>query len=88
VDLVLTIREGARTVAGLVNIQGNFLTKDKIVRRLVRMQPGRVLDGREIERSQDRIRATQLFNDVRITVQRPRPEDQDALDTEPPSVAA
>jgi outer membrane protein insertion porin family len=88
VDLVLTIREGPRTVAGLVNIQGNFLTKDKIVRRLVRMQPGRVLDGRELERSQDRIRATQLFNDVRITVQRPRPEDQDALDTERPQPPA
>jgi outer membrane protein insertion porin family len=83
VDLLLEIREGPRTVAGLVNIQGNFLTKDKVVRRLVRMQPGRVLDGRELQRSEDRVRATRLFNDVRITVQRPRPEDQDALDTEP-----
>lgn len=82
VDLVLGIREGRRTVAGLVNIQGNFLTKDKIVRRLVRIQPGRVLDGREIERSTERVKGTQLFNDVRITVQRPRAEDQDAVDTE------
>ena len=80
VDLVLAIREGPRTVAGLVNIQGNFLTKDKVVRRLVRIQPGRVLDGREIERSSDRVKATQLFNDVRVTVQRPRPDEQDLLD--------
>jgi len=78
VDLLLSVREGARTVAGLVSIQGNFLTKDKVVRRLVRIQPGRVLDGRELERSKQRVRATQLFNDVRITVQRPRPEEQDA----------
>jgi outer membrane protein insertion porin family len=84
VDLVLAIREGPRTVAGLVNIQGNFLTKDKVVRRLVRIQPGRVLDGREVERSSDRVKATQLFNDVRVTVQRPRAEEQDLLD-DPPS---
>ena len=80
VDLVLSIREGPRTIAGLVNIQGNFLTKDKVVRRLVRIQPGRVLDGRELERSRERVQATQLFNDVRITVQRPREDEQDALD--------
>ncbi len=83
VDLVLSIREGPRTIAGLVNIQGNFLTKDKIVRRLVRMQPGRVLDGRELDRSKDRVNATQLFNEVRVTVQRPRADEQDALDTKP-----
>lgn len=81
VDLVMTIREGPRTVAGLVNIQGNFLTKDKVIRRLVRIQPGRVLDGREIDQATERLKATQLFNDVRITVQRALPDEQDALDT-------
>lgn len=81
VDLLMGVREGSRTIAGLVNIQGNFLTKDKIIRRLVRIQPGRVLDGRELERSKDRVKATQLFNDVRITVQRPNPREQDSLDT-------
>ena len=81
VDLVLTIREGARTIAGIVNIQGNFLTKDKVIRRLVRIQPGRVLDARELELSKLRVKASQIFNDVRITVQRPDPREQDALDT-------
>ena len=81
VDLVLSIREGPRTIAGLVNIQGNFLTKDKVVRRLVRIQPGRVLDARELELSKTRVKASQIFNDVRITVQRPDPREQDALDT-------
>jgi outer membrane protein insertion porin family len=81
VDLLLSVREGSRTVAGLVNVQGNFLTKDKIIRRLVRIQPGRVLDGRELDASKKRVLQTQLFNDVRITVQRPNPAEQDALDT-------
>jgi len=81
VDLLVSIREGPRTITGLVNVQGNFLTKDKVIRRLVRIQPGRVLDGREIDNSERRVRSSQLFNDVRITVQRARPEEQDALDT-------
>jgi outer membrane protein assembly factor BamA len=79
VDLVLSIREGPRTVAGLVVVQGNFLTKDKVIRRLVRIPPGRPIDGREIEESAARLRRSQLFNDVRITAQRPRPGDEDPL---------
>ncbi len=84
VDLVLTVREGRRTIAGLVNIQGNFLTKDKVVRRLVRIQPGRTLDGRELENARKRIQASQLFNDARVTVQRPRDDEQDALELADP----
>ena len=80
VDLVLSIREGPRTITGLVNVQGNFLTKDKIIRRLVRIQPGRVLDGRELDRSEARVKGSQIFNEVRITVQRANPAEQDALD--------
>jgi outer membrane protein insertion porin family len=71
VDLVLSIREGRRSIAGLVLVQGNFITRDKVVRRLVRIQPGRPLDGRELELSKIRVKATTLFNDVRITAQRP-----------------
>lgn len=84
VDLVLSVREGRRTIAGLVNIQGNFLTKDKVVRRLVRIQPGRTLDGRELENARRRVQASQLFNDVRVTVQRPRDDEQDALELTDP----
>lgn len=79
VDLILGVREGPRTVAGLILIQGNFLTRDKVVRRLVRMQPGRPLDGRELAKSRERIEKTNIFNDVRITAQRPRPGEEDPL---------
>jgi len=71
VDLSISIREGRRSVAGLVLVQGNFITRDKVIRRLVRIQPGRPLDGRELEFSRLRVRGTQLFNDVRVTAQRP-----------------
>jgi len=73
VDLLLTIFEGEPAVTGLVLVQGNLLTKDKVVRRLVRIRPGRPLDGRELELAEERIRRTNLFNDVRATIQEPRP---------------
>jgi outer membrane protein insertion porin family len=70
VDLLLGISEGKPVTTGLVKIQGNFLTKDKVIRRLIRVESGRPLDGREIELSKLRLDATQLFGDVRVTVQR------------------
>ena len=82
VDLLLGISEGTSVNAGLVRIQGNFLTKDKVIRRLVRIEPGRPLDGREIELSKLRIEASQLFNNVRVTVQQPeggQPNTRDIL---------
>ncbi|TVQ53359.1 MAG: outer membrane protein assembly factor BamA [Phycisphaerales bacterium] len=80
VDLLLVIDEGQRATTGMVNIQGNFLTKDKVIRRQVRLQPGRPLDSTEIARSTRRLRDTRLFNDVRITVQEPRDEDEEVRD--------
>jgi len=71
VDLLLTIFEGEPAVTGLVLVQGNLLTKDKVVRRLIRIRPGRPLDGRELELAEERIRRTNLFNDVRATIQEP-----------------
>ena len=82
VDMLLGISEGTPVQAGLVKIQGNFITKDKVIRRLVRIEPGRPLDGREVELGKLRIQAANLFGDVRVTVQNPEganPEDRDVL---------
>ncbi len=83
VDLLLEIDEGQRSMVGLVEITGNFLTLDRIIRRELRgLQPGRPFDAREIERSAERIRATRLFTDVNITLRDPdpaRPEYRDVL---------
>ena len=73
VDMLLSISEGDMVTTGLVKVQGNFITKDKVIRRLVRIEPGRPLDGREIGLAQLRLQATQLFGNVRVTVQDPEP---------------
>ena len=74
VDMLVNITEGDRFETGLVQIQGNFITRDKIIRRMVRFQPGRPMDGREIELTQIRLKSTNLFNDIRVT---PQEEDPD-----------
>ena len=80
VDLLLTINEGEPFLTGLIQIQGNFLTKDKVIRRLIRVLPGRPLDGMLVERAENQIKATRLFNDVRVAIQQPTPEAPDTRD--------
>lgn len=76
VDLLVEVREGRFTKTGLVRIQGNFLTKDSVIRRDLRFQPGRPLDAREIVDGEERLKATRLFGEpVRIAVQEPSADD-------------
>jgi outer membrane protein insertion porin family len=83
VDLLLRIDEGRRYKVGLVDIKGNFLTKDKVIRREIRgLAPGRPLDARGLQHSVRRIRARRLFSEVRASVEEPdpeRPEYRDVL---------
>ena len=82
VDLLFVISEGSRYRVGLIDIQGNFLTKDKVIRRKVKLDPGRPFDATQILSSRQRIRDTRLFSDVRITVQEDTldaPDQRDVL---------
>ncbi|MFO0007533.1 MAG: POTRA domain-containing protein, partial [bacterium] len=80
VDLLLSVREGEAYVAGLVHIQGNVVTQDKVIRRLVRFQPGRPMDGRELKNTEQRLEATQIFREPRITPQAPAAEEPGVRD--------
>ena len=76
VDVIFEILEGQQYRVGEVQVQGNFLSRDKIVRReLINVTPGRPFDTREIELSEDRLERTRLFNQARITVQREDPDE-------------
>ena len=69
VDLIVMVREATPVIAGLVRIQGNYITKDNVVRRRIRIQPGRPLDGHELEISKERLEGSQLFNAAMVTPQ-------------------
>ena len=74
VNVIIEVSEGGIADVGLININGNFLTKDKVIRRHVKLQSGRRYDATELEQSRERIMQTQLFNEVNVTVQQ---EDED-----------
>ncbi len=81
VDLDIVIFEGVRCIVGEVQIRGNQLTRDNVVRRELRgIYPGLPIDGTQIIESENRLVKTRLFGDARITVQPPAPGDvvQDA----------
>lgn len=82
VDLILVVYEGQPYITGLVHIQGNFITRDDVIRQLVRVSPGRPLDAREFETSTDRLKQRGLFREPRITAQPPsvdNPNERDIL---------
>ena len=70
VNVIIEITEGRIADVGLVPINGNFLTKDKVIRRHIKLQSGRRYDVTELGLSKKRIMETQLFNDAKLTVQK------------------
>ncbi|MBX3366400.1 MAG: BamA/TamA family outer membrane protein [Phycisphaeraceae bacterium] len=75
VDLLLTIAEGSRYKTGIIEIQGNDLTKGNVVLRNMEIKPDRPLNTVAIDESQRLITNTRVFdglsNPVKVTPQRP-----------------
>ncbi|MDX2115692.1 MAG: BamA/TamA family outer membrane protein [Planctomycetota bacterium] len=74
IDLELSVTPGERFRTGMVYIQGNDLTQQKVIRRDVTVKPDRWLDGTESDETQRRLREGRLFDPrgVKVTIQ---PED-------------
>lgn len=62
VDLKIIVREGGRFRAGLIVVQGNDLTQQKVVRRRIAVKPDRWLDGLAVKETERRLRNSGLFN--------------------------
>jgi outer membrane protein insertion porin family len=75
VDLVLTVNEGPRVLVGEVIIQGNGITKQRVIRRELQqadIRPERPLDRGALNRAERRLNSLRLFDPVeqsRIVVQ-------------------
>lgn len=76
VDLQITITEGRRFLTGLVNVTGNPLTKQNVIRRDLDIVPERPLDTTAIDRSRQKLEETRLFapGSIKLTIQ---PEDEE-----------
>ncbi len=76
VDLVIVISQGDRSLTGEVIIQGNDLTRQKVIRREVQVRPDRPLDRGAADDTQRRLQNAGLFDNIqsppKVTIQ---PED-------------
>jgi outer membrane protein insertion porin family len=72
IDIVFMINEGAPTRVGLIEIKGNTITKDKVIRGRLGLKPGYPFNIQEASRSETRLMRTGLFRKITMTIQ---PED-------------
>lgn len=63
-DLTYTIEANEEVYVGKVNVIGNTKTKDKVIRREVRLYPGEMYDGQRLKKSKERIYNLGFFEDV------------------------
>lgn len=79
VDLLIAVRQGRMFRTGEVIIQGNTLTRDRVIRRSITLQPDRPLDTTAARDTERRLRNTRLFElqdrAPRVTIQPEDPEN-------------
>lgn len=63
VDITYQLQEGEQARIRNIEIRGNSITQDKVIRRELTLQPGELYDSRLIKRSEARIRNLQYFQD-------------------------
>lgn len=66
VDLVFNIEEGELFYIEMIDIRGNVVTKDKVIRREIGPKPGDKFDGVKIKRSQQRLDNLNYFKSVEV----------------------
>jgi outer membrane protein insertion porin family len=62
VQVVYRVAQGEPITLREIQITGNLHTQDRVLRRLMTIEPGQLADPREIERSRARIEATDFFS--------------------------
>jgi outer membrane protein insertion porin family len=67
VTITYRVTEGSRFRVGLVNINGNVVTQQKVIRREMPLQPGDWFNSVELETTKARLDGLRYFNDVQVT---------------------
>lgn len=81
VHVTFTVQEDTSYNVGRVVIRGNRKTKDRVIRRELRILPESTYDSEAAKKSEQRLVETQLFNDAKITPSGNEPGVRDALVT-------
>lgn len=69
VDVTIWIKENTIARIEKIEIRGNALTKDKVIRRELTIKPGEPFDTRQIQKSREKIMNLGFFQDVKITTE-------------------
>jgi outer membrane protein insertion porin family len=69
VDVVFQVNEGPRVYVERINIVGNTVTLDPVIRREIELSEGDAFNRVLLDRSKNRLRALQFFKDVTIDEQ-------------------
>ena len=64
IDLTFVIREGQLTTIDLIDIRGNTITRDRVIRRELAIKPGELYDGPKVRASERRLRNLTYFDSV------------------------
>ncbi|MBT8492449.1 MAG: outer membrane protein assembly factor BamA [Deltaproteobacteria bacterium] len=70
VDLTFEVEKGKKVYFERINIVGNAKTRDKVLRREMRISEGELFNQTDLERSQRRIQALGFFEKVEFTTKR------------------
>ena len=79
VDLIVTITEGKPYIIGRIIVRGNPNIQDRVIRRQMRVYPDQTYDLVLVKKSQDRLKAVRIFQDVTVTPIGDAPDSRDML---------
>jgi outer membrane protein insertion porin family len=81
VDLEMVINRGDKVYVGEINVVGNVVTRDNVIRREFRMKEGELYNSAKLDRSKNRISNLGFFEDVKMDTRRGNEPDLIDIDT-------
>lgn len=81
IDLTFNIAKGNEIFINRINILGNIRTRDKVIRREMRLAEGDRYSGTALKRSKERLTNTQYFKEVDLKLIKTEDPDKINIDT-------
>ena len=82
VDVTYKITKGPKVVLERINIHGNTVTRDKVIRRELFVVEGGYFSGKALRHSMENLHRLGFFEDVKINTRKGTSEDKMVLDVE------
>lgn len=80
VDVTYKITKGPKVRFERINISGNTITRDKVIRRELQVVEGEIFSGKNLKRSNENLNRLGYFENVEVKTEKGTEEDQMVLD--------